>query len=389
MGDKTPAISRRVAEIPPFYVMDIVRRAQRLEAAGRDVIHLEVGEPDFATPPDVLAAGTAALAMGRTRYTESQGLPELRQAIARRYHETQGVQVDPDRIQVTAGASGALLLATAVSLDPGEGLLMADPGYPCNPWFAKTVGASAHRLTTTVATAFHPTRMQCEAEATEHDRALLLAHPANPTGLAVPSSALVEMLAWCTETQRTAIVDEIYFDLLFNPGHPGSLHFGSAHWVIGSFSKTFNMTGWRLGWAIVPEGAVEATTKLAQHLFISPPSVAQYAALGCFTEDTARLVRQRRAELAARRDQLVPALKALGFAVPVFPDGAFYVFADACRRTSDSRAWCLEILDATGVAMTPGVDFSDRLSPTWIRIAYTQPWDRLEDALNRLAGVLR
>lgn len=388
MGAQSRENARRVAGIPPFYVMDIVRRAQQLEAAGRDVIHLEVGEPDFATPPDVLRAAASAMQAGRTRYTDSQGILALRQAIAEHYLKRHGVGVDPERIQLTTGASGALLLAAAVSLDPGDGLLMADPGYPCNPWFARTVGAEVHRLSTSAATAFHPTRDQCVAEATPKDRALLLAHPANPTGLSVPGATLKDLLRWSEDTGRTAIVDEIYGDLVFTPNHRSSLVWGSSHWVIGSFSKTFNMTGWRLGWAIVPEHAVDAASRLAQHLFISPPSVAQYAALGCFTPDTDALVMARRAELMDRRDRLVPALKALGFEIPAVPDGAFYVFADARQWTHDSRAWCLRILEDCGVAMTPGIDFSDRLAPTWVRIAYTQPWPRLDAALARLSEML-
>lgn len=385
MGVQSRQNARRVAAIPPFYVMEIVRRAQHLEATGRDVIHLEVGEPDFPTPPDVVSAAEAAMRAGHTRYTESQGILALRKAIAAQYHERHGVCVDPGRIQLTAGASGALLLAASVCLDPGDGLLMADPGYPCNPWFAKTVGAEVHRLTTTAASAFHPTRAQCAAEATAKDRALLLAHPANPTGLSVPQQTLQDLLAWSEETGRAAIVDEIYGELVFTQTHRSSLVYGDTHWVIGSFSKTFNMTGWRLGWVIVPEASVDAATKLAQHLFISPPSVAQYAALGCFTPDTSALVKARHAELADRRDRLVPALQALGFDIPAVPEGAFYVFADARRWTDDSRAWCLQVLEDAGVAMTPGIDFSDRLAPTWVRIAYTQPWPRLEEALARLS----
>lgn len=384
MGQHNRVIAARVAAIPPFYVMEIVRRAKALEAQGRDVIHLEVGEPDFPTPADVTTAAMQALAAGETRYTESQGLPALRQAIAGYYRDRHGLLVDPARIQVTAGASGALLLAAAVTLDPGERLLMADPGYPCNPWFAQAVGAGVHRLPTTAATAFHPTVDQLAALATPADRALILAHPANPTGLAVPDGRLGALLNWCRATDRIAILDEIYLDLVFTETVRSSLHQGSDHWVIGSFSKTFNMTGWRLGWAVIPEGAVEAATKLAQHLYISPPTLAQFAALGCFTAATTALVAARRQELADRRDRLVPRLRALGFEVPVTPDGAFYVFADAKAWTQDSRAWCLEVLEQTGVALTPGSDFSASLPPTWVRFAYTQPIARLDEALDRL-----
>lgn len=381
-----PTLAARVQEIPPFYVMEVVREAQRLESMGVDVIHLEVGEPDFPTPEPVVQRASTALELGRTRYTDARGIRALRDAISS-WYAGQGLDVPADRIQITQGASAALLLAAAVTTNPGEGVLMADPAYPCNPRFIETVGGEVHWIKTSAATGFQPTRAMLEAVARTSDRALMLAHPANPTGMAVPASDLSEMLAWCRETGRHAIVDEIYLNLSFNP-LKSSLVSSDSHFVAGSFSKYFNMTGWRLGWLVVPEYALTATQKLAQHLFICAPSFAQDAAIACFQEDVLSVAESHRLELLARRDMLIPALRALGFQVALVPDGAFYLFVDASALTDDAQSFCIDLIRQTGVALTPGIDFSATLPPTWIRIAYTQPIDRLHEAVTRISEYL-
>lgn len=378
-----PALAARVQGIPPFHVMEVVREAQRLESLGIDVIHLEVGEPDFPTPEPVVRDAIASLEAGRTRYTDARGLVALREAISA-WYASQGLDVPAERIQITQGASAALLLAASVTTNPGDGVLMADPAYPCNPRFIETVGGEVHWIRTSAATGFQPTRAMLEAVARPSDVALMLAHPANPTGMAVPASDLSEMLAWCGETGRHAIVDEIYLNLAFNT-LTSSLAISDAHFVAGSFSKYFNMTGWRLGWLVVPDYALAATQKLAQHLFICAPSFAQDAAIACFQDDVLSIAESRRAELEARRDMLIPALRALGFEIALVPDGAFYLFVDASALTADAQSFCLDLIRATGVAITPGVDFSTALPPTWIRIAYTQPIDRLQEAVTRMA----
>lgn len=380
------SLAHRVTAIPPFYVMEVVREAQALEAVGMDVIHLEIGEPDFATPTAVIRAAQDALLRGQTRYTDARGIAPLREAIAA-WYATQGATVPAERIQITQGASAALLLAAAVTVNPGEQVLMADPSYPCNPRFVEAVGGQVHGVPTDASTRFQPTVEALEAVATPADRLLMLAHPANPTGMAVPGEALASMVSWCEQSGRHLLVDEIYLNLAFSPMQ-SSLLVSDRHFVAGSFSKYFNMTGWRLGWLVIPEHALEATQKLAQHLFICASSIAQEAALACFTPDVLAEADARCETLKARRDMLVPALESLGFKIAAIPDGAFYIFADASALTADASQFCLELIRHTGVAMTPGIDFSSRLPNHWVRIAYTQPIERLQDAIERIRGYL-
>ena len=224
--------------------------------------------------------------------------------------------------------------------------------------------------------------------ATERDRSLMLAHPANPTGQAVPAIELERMIQWCRDTRRHLIVDEIYQNLAFTQDLQSSLAFSDEHFVVGSFSKYFNMTGWRLGWMVIPDYALEATQRLAQHLFICAPSFAQEAALACFEPDAMRAAEAHRIELQARRDLLIRRLEAMGFQIAADPDGAFYVFVDASNVTQNSQQFCTDLIRQTGVAITPGVDFSETLPPTWIRIAYTQPMARLEEAMQRMADFI-
>jgi aspartate/methionine/tyrosine aminotransferase len=363
--------------------MEIVRIAEQLESRGIDVIHLEVGEPDFPTSERVVDSACAALKSGKTRYTDARGIEPLRKALSDWYHN-QGLHVSADRIQITVGASGGLLLAAAATTNPGEAVLMADPAYPCNPRFVEAVGGHVHWLQTTIETCFQPTSEQLRSAASANDRTLMLAHPANPTGQAVPQKELRNMIDWCLETNRHLIVDEIYQNLSFNESLQSSLSISDQHFVVGSFSKYFNMTGWRLGWMVIPEYALEATQRLAQHLFICAPSFAQEAALTCFDPDSLARAEAQRLELKSRRDLLVPRLESMGFEIAAEPDGAFYVFVDASAFTANAQQFCADLISATGVAITPGIDFSQSLPSTWIRIAYTQPEDRLIEALERI-----
>jgi len=386
-GNNQRKLAQRVQEIPPFHVMEVVRVAQILAARGVDIIHLEVGEPDFSSPELVVSAAKDALDRGQTRYTDARGTAPLRQAIADWYAKT-GIYVPPERIQLTQGASGALLLALAVTTNPGDQVLLADPSYPCNPRFIEAVGGRVHWLETEFDTGFQPTLAHLAREAGPCDTNLMLAHPANPTGMAVPPDALRSIVDWCNSSGRHLVVDEIYHSLMFKLGQNSSLAYGDQHFVVGSFSKYFNMTGWRLGWLVVPEFALAATQKLAQHLFICPSSIAQSAAVACFDSSVLEEAETRRSELKVRRDMLVPGLQRLGFKVACVPDGAFYVFADAVALTDDAQAFCIDLIKKTGVALTPGIDFSSRLPASWLRIAYTQPVTRLEEALLRIERYL-
>ena len=382
-----PILAARLSNIPPFHVMEVVRIAEQLELQGVDVIHLEVGEPDFPTAPSVVERACNALQSGRTRYTDARGIIELRRALSK-WYGTRDTIVPAERIQITVGASGALLLATAATTNPEDGVLVADPTYPCNPRFVEAVGGVVHWVQTDALQNFHPTQKQLATEATDRDRTLILAHPANPTGQAVPQEQLRRIIKWCEETKRHLIVDEIYQNLSFTDELRSSLMLSEQHFVVGSFSKYFNMTGWRLGWLVIPEYALEATQRLAQHLFICAPSFAQEAALACFEPQALEAAESHRIELKNRRDFMIPRLKKLGFQIIAEPEGAFYIFVDASALTSDAQAFCAQLIIETGVAITPGIDFSRSLPNTWIRIAYTQPLPRLKEALRRIAGFI-
>ena len=379
-----PIVAERISAIPPFHVMEIVRIAKDLEAQGIDVIHLEIGEPDFPATTSVIERAFKALESGQTRYTDARGTSQLRDALST-WYGTQGIFIPPERIQITVGASGGLLLAIASTTNPGNGVLIPDPAYPCNPRFVELVGGIVRWVQTDEKNHFQPTKNQLEMEALPTDRTLMLAHPSNPTGHAVPQDELREIIQWCEETKRHLIIDEIYQNLSFNDELKTSLNFSHHHFVVGSFSKYFNMTGWRIGWLVIPEYALEATQRLAQHLFICAPSLAQEAALACFEPSAMKIAEAQRRELKIRRDLLIPRLKILGFEIAAEPEGAFYIFADAAAFTIDAEEFCTQLILQTGVAITPGIDFSQSLPPTWVRIAFTQPLSRLEEALQRIA----
>jgi aspartate/methionine/tyrosine aminotransferase len=374
-----------MAGIAPFHVMAILARAQALEAAGRDIIHLEIGEPDFATPEPIIAAGIAALRAGHTQYTGALGLPALREAIAEFYASRWQAAVDPARIVVTPGASGALLLALGLLAGPGDEVLMADPGYPCNRHFVQFCDARAVTVPVDAASGFQLTLESIQHHATPATRAVLIASPSNPTGTAITPDELGRIHDWCAARGVALIVDEIYLALTYD----GSEH-SAARWddvfVINSFSKYFLMTGWRLGWLTAPAWAMPALERLAQNLFLAAATPAQHAALAAFSPATLDELEARKAELCARRDFMLPALREQGFVIPVTPQGAFYLYADCSRFTLDSHAFANQLLDHTGVAVTPGIDFGQHHAARHVRFAYTQPLPRLAEALSRIEG---
>lgn len=383
-----PHTAARMAGIAPFHVMAILAQAQALEAAGRDIIHLEIGEPDFATPEPIIAAGIAALRAGHTHYTGALGLPALREAIAGFYATRWQAAVDPARIIVTPGASGALLLALGLLAGPGDEVLMADPGYPCNRHFVQFCDARAVTVPVDAASGFQLTLESIQHHATPATRAVLIASPSNPTGTAITTDELGRIHDWCAARGVALIVDEIYLALTYD----GSEH-SAACWndvfVINSFSKYFLMTGWRLGWLIAPDWALPALERLAQNLFLAASTTAQHAALAAFSPTTLDEIEARKAELCARRDFLLPALREQGFVIPVTPQGAFYLYADCSRFTLDSHAFANQLLDHTGVAVTPGIDFGQHHAARHVRFAYTQPLPRLAEALSRIEGFLQ
>lgn len=378
----------RLQGIDPFRVMSILARAQALEAAGRDIIHLEIGEPDFATPRVIVEAGKAALDRGLTRYTPALGLAALRKNIAGFYADRWQIRVDPARVVVTPGASGALLLAMGLVAGPGDEVLMADPGYPCNRHFAHFCDARAVTVAVDAASDFQLTLESIERHASAATRAVLIASPSNPTGSTIPFDELARIRAWCRDRGIALIVDEIYLALTYDgPEH------SAARWdevyVINSFSKYFLMTGWRLGWLIAPARAMPSVEALAQNLFLAPSTPAQHAALAAFSPEVGAELEARKSELHARRDFLLPALRARGFDIPASPHGAFYLYADCSRFTSDSEAFASRLLEQTGVAVTPGIDFGRHRASQHVRFAYAQPLPRLAEAVERIDRFLK
>jgi aspartate/methionine/tyrosine aminotransferase len=377
-----------MAGIAPFHVMALLAEAQRLEAEGRDIVRMEVGEPDFATPEPIARAGVAAIESGLTHYTPAAGLPELRARIARYYAERYGVEIAPERVLVTPGASGALLLAFGVLLDAGDQVLMADPGYPCNRQFARVLGAEPVGVAVGAETAYQLNAALLARRWTGRTRAALLASPANPTGTLIPARELAAMAELVRAQGGHLVVDEIYHGLTYGLDAPTALAADPEVFVVNSFSKYFGMTGWRLGWVIAPEDYVREMERLAQNLFLAPPTPAQHAALAAFEPETLGILEQRRAAFRERRDFLLPELRDLGFEIAVEPQGAFYIYADCSAHGRDAQALCARLLDEAGVAVTPGIDFGAHRANEHVRFAYTTSVDRLRVAVGRLRELL-
>ena len=374
--------ARRAAEIEPFEVMDVLSRAQALERAGRRVVHMEIGEPDFTAPQPVVEAGVRALRDGRTAYTAALGLHSLREAIASHYRSRFAVNVDPQCVAITSGASGGLLTVTALYVDAGDEILVPDPGYPGYRHFVRAFEGKAKTLPVSAASDFQPTLEMVRAAWGPRTKGLLLGSPSNPTGTLVSRDELKRIASFIADRNGVLMVDEIYQGLVYGM-EPWTAHGLPGEVVlINSFSKYFCMTGWRLGWVVLPRDAVRGFEKLAQHLFISAPAAAQHAAESAFHEDSLRELEQRRREFAARRDFLVPALKKAGLSIPAEPHGAFYVYADVGR---DARAFARELLEKEAVAATPGVDFGSNGTDRYVRFAYTRSMDDLEEAARRIA----
>jgi len=377
-----------MAGIDAFQVMDILARARELEAQGRSVVHMEIGEPDFPTPEPIITAGRRALAEGRTHYTPALGLPALREAIAAFYGERYGIAVAPERVVVTPGASGALLLALGVLLNPGEQVLLADPGYPCNRHFTRFLEGEAVAVPVDETTGYQLTAELVARHWGERTAAALIASPSNPTGTVIRRDELGAIAAAVAGRAGCLISDEIYHGLVYGERAISALEVSDDAFVINSFSKYFQMTGWRLGWLVVPDGYRRAVEKLVQNLFIAASTPAQYAALAAFEPATIAILEARRAEMERRRDFLLPALRELGFGVPVTPQGAFYIYADCSRFSDDSQAFCRELLEQAGVAVTPGADFGGYHSGRYLRFAYTTRMAQLEEGVDRLRRFL-
>lgn len=376
--------SRRSHDIAPFHVMSLLARAQALEQVGHDVIHLEIGEPDFTTADPVVRAGQAALAAGHTRYTAARGLPALRAAIAGFYSKRYNVDLDPERVLVTPGGSGALLLASSLLVDPDRHWLLADPGYPCNRHFLRLVEGAAQLVPVGPHTAYQLTPELVNAHWNAASVGALVASPANPTGTVLDATQLAALSQALKARGGHLVVDEIYHGLTYGMDAPSVLQVDDDAFVLNSFSKYFGMTGWRLGWLVAPPQAVPELEKLAQNLYISASSIAQHAALACFEPETMVIFEQRRQAFRARRDYLLPALRELGFRIEVEPQGAFYLYCDVSAFTDDAQAFCAHFLETEHVAFTPGLDFGHYRANQHVRLAYTQEIPRLQEAVARI-----
>ena len=381
-------LARRVGGIGPFRVVQILERARELERAGREVVHFEVGEPDFPTAPTVVAAGIEALSAGRTGYTQALGLPALRAAIAAR------CGVGADRVAVTTGASGALNLLAQVLIDPGDEVLVPDPGYPCNDVFIQAAGGVARRVPVSSSTQFQLDRAALERAWTPRTAGMLLGSPANPTGSVLRRADLVAMRDFVAG-RAFVIVDEIYNGLVYDVADGDDLLRESAltvddgFFVVNSFSKYFGMTGWRLGWLVAPAGAMDAIERAAQNLYIAPPSVAQYAALAALQPPAMAVHEERRQVFARRRDVLLDGLAHLGLPVAQRPTGAFYAYADIRRTGVDSETFCARLIEDFGVAVTPGTDFGRFRADEHVRFAYTVDERKIAEGIERMGEALR
>lgn len=376
--------SSRAHGIKPFHVMDLLARARQLESEGRSVIHLEVGEPDFATAEPIVQAGIAALQQYQTHYTPALGLPSLREKIADYYQRCFGVSVSPHRIVVTPGASGALQLVLAALLDVDDNVLLSDPGYPCNRNIAQILGAVAQTVPVTADTAFQLSAELVEQHWSQKTRAAMVASPSNPTGTVISAQQLQALYQAVSANKGCLIVDEIYQGLVYDSEHTTALKLADDIIVINSFSKYFGMTGWRIGWAVLPEGLVEVVDRMAQNLFLAPPTVAQHAALRALDDDCIAIFDQRVKVFQQRRDYLLPALRDIGFNIAVEPQGAFYLYADCSAFTHDSFSWSQTMLETEAVAMTPGIDFGNYRAAEFVRFAYTRPVEQLKVAVERI-----
>jgi aspartate/methionine/tyrosine aminotransferase len=393
-----PRLASRLAHIEPFYVMECAKAAEAIARSpacdpargGEPMIFLNIGEPDFSAVPGVQRAAIASIESGRTQYTQATGLPALRQRIAQWYGQRFGVAVAPERIVVTAGASAGLQLVCLALFEAGDEVLLPDPSYPCNRHFVAAAGATPRLLPSTAASRFQLDARAVREAWRPHTRGVLLATPSNPTGTSIAPQEMRAIAEVVRQHGGVCLVDEIYLGLSYEErfGHT-ALALGEDIISINSFSKYFAMTGWRLGWLGLPPALVGPVERLAQNLYICPSTIAQQAALAAFEPEALAECEARRAAFARRRDWVVPRLMAMGLQVPVLPDGAFYVWADVSAHSSDSWTFCFEMMDRAHVALTPGRDFGPHAASRFVRLSFASSNDELDQALHRLARVLK
>lgn len=382
-------ISSAVKQVSAFKVMSVMQRAQELEREGHKVVHMEVGEPDFSSAQPIIEAAKEALDRGHTQYTGAAGILPLRQALAGLYQRQYGVELDYERILITPGASGGLTLLANMLVDQGEGVLISDPAYPCVRNFIHLMNAQPQLMPVGPEQNFQPTVADYELHCQPNTRNLWLASPSNPTGTILSRKDLQEASSWARAKDIHLLVDEIYHGLHYVDALPSVLEVDQSAFVVNSFSKYFGMTGWRLGWIIVPPRFVETATKLAQNLYISASSIAQHAALAVFEESSTAIFEERRQAFRQRRDYLAKALEELGFIVPESIQGAFYVYADISAISGNSEEFCADLLEKAHVAVTPGTDFGHFNSTRFVRFAFTTSMEDLELGVSRLRSFIQ
>jgi aspartate/methionine/tyrosine aminotransferase len=379
----------RMARIAPFYVMEVLRRATELEREGRDIVHMEIGQPDFAAPQPVIEAAQRAMRGQPLGYTPALGLPELREAIAAHYQSSYGVSISPARIAVTTGSSAALLMALAALVGPSDEVLLPDPCYPCSLNLVLLAGATARRMPVFATTGHQPSAADVDAHVSARTRALLLASPSNPSGALISVESMRALIASARGHGLVTLVDEIYGGLVFDESPRTVLSLSNEVVVVSGFSKYFCMPGWRLGWMVAPEGLLQEIEKLAQNAYVSPPAVAQYAALAAFQPDSLEILEERRGQFRARRDFLFSALREIGFTLDRLPDGAFYLYAGCEAFSGDSAGFATHLLETGGVACAPGIDFGEHEASRRVRFAYTRSFDDLQKGVERLRRFCR
>jgi aspartate/methionine/tyrosine aminotransferase len=380
----SPHIAHRIDDLEPFLAMEVMERAFALEREGRDIAHLEIGEPDFAPPAEALVATRVALEAGETRYTDSRGLDDLRQAIARDCERRHGVSVAPERVIVTSGTSPAMLLVFSLLLDPGDEAILGAPHYPCYPNFIRFCGARPVSVPTSAEDGYRLDPDAVARAVTDRTRAIVVGSPANPTGAVQPPEVLEALAA----LGLPLVSDEIYHGLVYDPIDVRSaLALPGDHFVLDGFSKRYAMTGFRLGWAVVPQWALRPLQIMQQNLFISANHFVQRAGIAALQHgESTRL--EMVETYRRRRNRIVAGLRELGFGIPRTPEGAFYVLADASRFTDDSLAFAFHLLENAGVGVTPGRDFGPG-GEAKLRFCYAVADETIERALERLAGALR
>ncbi len=377
---------RRIDQIEPFRVMQLLERAKELEAKGQTIIHMEIGEPDFSTPAPVIVKAHEVLDSGDTFYTPSTGAPELQQTLSRWYQSEYDVSIAPERILITPGASGAFSLLYSVLLEAGESVLLPDPGYPCQRNFIRLAGGIPLNVPVGPESRYHLSLEHLQAHWRKDTRAAVVISPGNPTGTLIDPAELKVIAFECHERGGWLISDEIYHGLTYGSSAPTALSFSDNAIVVNGFSKRWAMTGWRVGWAIVPEALINPCRRVMQNIFIAAPTISQHAAIAAL--DTDAEVEKMRSEYDERRRFLLAELPKLGFDIVVEPQGAFYIYANVGKITDDSKAFCWDLLEKAGVAVTPGEDFGTHLAPQHVRFSYANSLVNIREGIARIKSFL-